>query len=93
MLRDGLVCGISDNHIQHHLLAEADLGFKKPFELAQAMESVDRNTESHWTVSNSVCGTQARQQWVCYRCGGRHWSSDCRFKDAECSLQEQNSGG
>jgi len=35
----------SDNRIQRRLPAEADLSFKKAFELAQAMESADRNTQ------------------------------------------------
>lgn len=23
---------------------------------------------------------------TCYRCGGKHWSRDCRFKDSECNF-------
>ena len=43
MLRDRLVCGIGDGKIQRRLLAESELTFKKAFELAQAMETADRD--------------------------------------------------
>ncbi|XP_065902584.1 uncharacterized protein [Dysidea avara] len=36
MIRDQLVCGINDSHIQRRLLAEPDLTYKKAFDLAQA---------------------------------------------------------
>ena len=88
MLRDRLVCGISDNRIQRRLLAEADLAFKKALELAQAMESADRNTQDlQKATAQSVAVHAVHKQGssgVCYRCGGKHWSSDCRFRDAEC---------
>ena len=44
MLRDRLVCGIKDEHIQRRLLAEPNLTFKKAQEIAQALETADRNT-------------------------------------------------
>ena len=44
MLRDRLVCGIKDEHIQRRLLAEPNLAFKKAQDIAQALESADRNT-------------------------------------------------
>eukprot|EP00731_Ephydatia_muelleri_P001691 Em0001g1691a len=44
MLRDRLVCGIKDEHIQRRLLAEPNLTFKKAQDIAQALESADRNT-------------------------------------------------
>ena len=79
MLRDRLVCGISDNRIQRRLLAEADLAFKKALELAQAMESADRNTQDlQKATAQSVAVHAVHKQGssgVCYRCGGKHWSS------------------
>ena len=45
MLRDRLVCGIHDIRIQHRLLAEPNLTFKKALELAIALETVDRDTK------------------------------------------------
>ncbi|KAL5488914.1 hypothetical protein EMCRGX_G017932 [Ephydatia muelleri] len=44
LLRDRLVCGIKDEHIQRRLLAEPYLTFKKAQDIAQALESADRNT-------------------------------------------------
>ncbi|KAL5517509.1 hypothetical protein EMCRGX_G003064 [Ephydatia muelleri] len=44
LLRDRLVCGIKDEHIQRRLLAETNLTFKKAQDIAQALESADRNT-------------------------------------------------
>ena len=44
MLRDRLVCGIKDEHMQRRLLAEPNLTFKKAQDIAQALESADRNT-------------------------------------------------
>ena len=45
MLRDHLVCGMNDTRIQRCHLSEPDLTFQKAFELIQAMESADKNTQ------------------------------------------------
>ena len=54
----------------------------------QAMESADRNTQDlQKATAQSVAVHAVHKQGssgVCYRCGGKHWSSDCRFRDAEC---------
>ena len=42
MLRDRLVCGINDSRIQRRLLSEPELT-PKAFELAQALETVDKD--------------------------------------------------
>ena len=44
LLRDRLVCGIKNEHIQRHLLAEPHLTFTKAQDIALALESADRNT-------------------------------------------------
>ena len=44
MLRDQLICGIGNGKIQRHLLAESEFTFKKAFELAQAMETANRDS-------------------------------------------------
>ena len=46
MLCVRLVCGIQDPRIQWRLLAESKLEFKQAFELAQAMESADRDAKT-----------------------------------------------
>ena len=43
MLRDHLVCGISDKAIQRCLLMEAALTLKKALEIAQGMETALQN--------------------------------------------------
>ena len=43
MLRDRLVCGISDDRIQRRLLAERELSFEKAVEIATATEMASKN--------------------------------------------------
>lgn len=43
ILRDRLVCGIADDHIQRRLLAEPELTFEKALKLAQAIESANKD--------------------------------------------------
>ena len=45
MLRDGLVCGISNGCVQRWLLAKPDLTLKKALELAQAQETVEKRAQ------------------------------------------------
>ena len=97
MLCDRLVCGIQDPRIQRRLLAESKLTFKQAFELAQAMESADRDAKTLLNNSSTpvhTVQTQQQQQQarrpspradqLCYRCKGKHSSKTCRFKDVEC---------
>ena len=44
MLRDRLVCGISDKAMQQRLLSEPDLTFQKAYDLAVLLESVKKDT-------------------------------------------------
>ena len=43
MLRDRLVCGISDDRIQRRMLAERELSFEKAMEIATATEMASKN--------------------------------------------------
>ena len=45
MSRDQLICGINNDRMQRRLLAESGLTFKKAYELAQAMETVDHDAK------------------------------------------------
>ena len=45
MLRDRLICGINNDRMQRHLLAESKLSFEKAYELAQAMETADHDAK------------------------------------------------
>ena len=44
MLRDRIVCGISDPQLQRRLLAESELTYKTAFEIAQSWETAGTNT-------------------------------------------------
>ena len=44
MLRNRLVVGTANDHIQQRLLAEEELTFKRAYELAIAQETANRNT-------------------------------------------------
>ena len=100
MLRDRLVCGINNQQIQKRLLAEPDLKYQKAVELALAMESASRSLgDLHTTKTNAnsersteqidkvTLGRQTssgKRNQECYRCGGDHEPSTCKFKDAKC---------
>jgi len=45
MLRDRLICGINNDRMQRHFLAEPKLSFEKAYELAQAMETADHDVK------------------------------------------------
>ena len=95
MLRDRLVCGISDGRVQRRLLAETNLTFKKAFELSLAAEVAEQNSKDlqkpHATAVHSVQKQASKplsqsngMRTNCYRCGGKHAAVDCRFKETEC---------
>ena len=90
ILCERLVCGIQDPGIQWRLLAESTLDFKRAFELAQAMESADRDAKT--LVNNPstpvhIVQTRKQQQQarrpptktdqLCYRCKGKHSPKSC----------------
>ncbi|GFO29285.1 polyprotein [Plakobranchus ocellatus] len=93
MLRDRLVCGINDKKIQQRLLAESKLTFAKAMEIAQAMETaagnvVDLTRQDQVCVVKDHSKTPARVNHFtprkCYRCGGPHAHTSCKFKDSKC---------
>ena len=92
MLRDRLVCGIADRAMQQRLLSEPNLTFKKAYDLAVLMESVRKDTtqlqskqgaEVHFVQKSTPRGPPPKLN-PCYRCGGRHKSSVCKFKEENC---------
>ena len=98
MLRDRLVCGIENSHIQRRLLAEPNLTLDKAVEISLAMESADRNAKDLQktplpavnTISPMVkprappSVTPHTRAVECYRCGGPHFATECLHKDSEC---------
>ena len=90
MVRDRLVCGINDPHIQRRLLQESDLTYKRAFEIAQAMEVASRDIHDLQKQSIPTPTVQHLQErrhtkrYTCYRCGGNHTANKCSFLSAEC---------
>jgi len=100
MLRDRLVCGIHDDHIQRRLLAEEKLTFQKAMEIAVAMETAASNSRmlqgslQPSLVSDADVGEVHKLQSTvkpptaavaCYRCGkSNHLAQQCRFKAVKC---------
>ena len=96
VLRDRLVCGVKDERIQRRLLGEVDLSFAKAFQIAPSVESANKHAnELQASVpasvppSVNVIGSRpkekAKRVVECYRCGGNHYASSCRFKGTVCS--------
>ena len=101
MLRDRLVCGINKERWQRCLLAEVDLDFKKALELLFAMEAADRHVRDlqgpHTSTIHRVqprklqtsepftSGRVNKKESPCYRCGGPHSQSTCRFRTVNCN--------
>ena len=98
LIRDRLVCRIRNNHLQRSLLEVAKLTFEKAFEIAQLHEAAEKNSKAlnapvdvHRTStltehhSRPTDHTTDRATIACYRCGGRHSASDCRFRSSVCN--------
>ena len=94
MLRDRLVCGLAQARIQQRLLAEVDLTLDKAMKIAQAMEVAKRDAKELRQVEthpvepvHKVNGGTAKppaDRKPCFRCGGQHDHTQCRFRDVEC---------
>ena len=95
-LHDRLVCGCRDKQLQWILLAQQELAFDKAFKMARGMEMTEQEVRDlqHYTsqfVHAVYSGDTARmnahqkkEQSPCYRCGGKHLSSVCKFNNAIC---------
>ena len=98
MLWDRLVCGCRNRHFQYKLLAEKDLTFHQALAIAKALETAEKETQDlrstipvH-TVHQERCHPQRRacnqpvaklQGLECYRCGGKHGATECKFREIE----------
>ena len=93
MLRDAFVFGVNNAQIQRRLFQEKDdFTFETAIEIATAIElsgkdasQIQANTSRN-TVSVQRVRTESKQKPAisCYRCGGPHLASHCRYKDAVC---------
>ena len=94
MLRDRLVCGINNEHIQKRLFAEPKLTFQKALQIALSEEAATKQTSDiHGNVSARVDVVRTTSQQKapqksripCYRClGTSHSHEQCRFKESVC---------
>lgn len=95
MLRDRLVCGISDDRIQRRLLGERELTFEKAVEIATATEMASRNVmdlggktpssdNNVNKVEEEIAPPKFQPKRECYRCGGNHDPSSCKYKNEVC---------
>ena len=98
MIRDRLVCGVKNESIQRRLLSKPELTHKKAVEIAVALETSAKQVKSldakndiegrPLTNVNKVNETQRSgvtdRQNDCYRCGGKHRTSSCRFRESRC---------
>ena len=105
MLRDRLVCGITDTTVQKRLLAEKELTLDRAVSLAQSVEIAEKGAKDLQSSTGSVnevhklsrkattSGNERKSTHdkdkkipVCYRCGGKHFATKCRFISEECHL-------
>ena len=93
MLRDRLVCGVSDGRIQRRLLQEKELTFDKALSLARAMETAALNAEEiQRPTGDSVEGEVHKMQETkpslpkmkCFRCLGFHPPNSCYAQRMQC---------
>ena len=90
-LRDRFVCGLRHDAIQRRLLSEKELTYQKAMEIAQGMETADRNSKAFKGTEIAVKKLHSNpprsggSQQACYRCNRPgHSAGTCRFKDSEC---------
>ena len=87
-LRDHLVCGLWKESTQKQLLLEDQLTFTKAMEMAQNIESVDKQTlaiKNAATVPSGLTNQVSSLSATCYRCGkSNHTASQCCYKDVDC---------
>ncbi len=88
-LRDRLVCGVRNELIQKRLLAEVGLTLARAMEIAQGMETAEKNAKEFHAPSNSsatleVLHLPGKAKRKCYRCGRDHHEKDCTFREATC---------
>ena len=97
MLRDRLVCGIKDEHIQRPLLSEDKLTLQKAMGIALGLEAASKNAKTLQGASagtfpevnkltSSKQGPPRQSAPACHCCGkSNHSPANCRFKSAKCN--------
>ncbi len=98
MLRDRLVCGINNAAMQHRLLGEATLPFRKAFAMETAANSTKNTQQTNGNVLPGAVyhifkekkGKATAMSVECYRCGGAHVASDC--SKMQCATTDRKRG-
>ena len=101
MLHDRIVCGIWDKAVQFMLLKESKLTYDTALDTALAAEAAANDSKQLHDNPHPVLPVQQVKEksksskqregtstTICYRCGGKHIASQCRFWDYE---QEEGS--
>ena len=93
-LMEQLVCGIADERIQRHLLAEPQLDFAKAQQVSMSLEMSTRDahviagqsgTSDHAAVHAAAAAAAPVQRERCWRCDRPNHSPDvCRFRNLKC---------
>ena len=88
MLRDRLVCGINDHHIQRRLLAESSLTLHSAIDIAMASESAANSCKVLGEAAappNSLMEVQHVSEDRCRGCqSDRHPYNKCPFREKRC---------
>ena len=98
MLRDQLICGISDDRIQRRLLAERELTFEKAVEIATATETASKNLinigekmpnapssdNNINKVEEETKPPHFQPKRECFCCSVNHDPSSCKYKNEVC---------
>ena len=96
MLRDRLVCGVNDAHIQKRLLGDAELTFEKAFAVAMGFEAAAKGAQEVVKVEPGRDKTVEEVHAVmkrstdertgkCFRCGRRnHTAGQCPHIESVC---------
>ena len=99
-VRDRFVCGVRSEAIQKRLLAEAGLTSARAREIAEGMETADKDAKdlkgasvqtsivaesvNSATDTTHSSGGPRVKPKPCRRCGRRHDEAQCKFRDATC---------
>ena len=92
MIRDAFVFGVNDVHIQRCLFQEKeDFSLQTAIETATSIKLSVKDTSRFQTSKSSQSVFKVghekpkdQKDVTCYRCGGPHLATQCRFKEAIC---------
>ena len=102
MLRDLWVVSVADNCARRRSLAEKKLNFNQARQIAQAMESADKNVPNIAACSNTTTLTQpniscidggnsgrGKSKKTCFQFDSKRSLDYCHFRDATCNFSQK----